>query len=138
MKFTRNASANWKGGGKDGKGTLTTDSTVLNKTPYSFSTRFEDEKGTNPEELIGAAHAGCFTMKLSFVLGEAGYTATNLDTKAKVTFQDGVISRIDLILTGEVPNISESEFLSCAENAKLNCPISKLLNTEIVLTAQLV
>ena len=137
MKFTRNASANWKGSGKEGKGTLSTDSTVLDNTPYSFSTRFEDEKGTNPEELIGAAHAGCFTMKLSFLLGDAGYTPSNLDTSAKVTFQDGKVVRIDLDLKGEVPNITENEFKTIADDAKANCPISQLLNAEIVLTAQL-
>lgn len=137
MKFTRKASANWKGSGKEGKGTLSTDSTVLDSTPYSFSTRFEDEKGTNPEELIGAAHAGCFTMKLSFLLGDAGYTPTNLDTSAKVTFQDGKVVRIDLDLIGDVPNISESEFKTIADDAKATCPISQLLNAEIVLTAQL-
>lgn len=137
MKFTRNASANWKGGGKDGKGTLTTDSTVLNNTPYSFSTRFENEKGTNPEELVAAAHSGCFTMQLSFLLVEAGYTATNLDTSAKVTFEDGSIVRIDLNLKGDVPNISEDEFKAIADKAKAICPISKLLNTEIVLNTEL-
>ena len=137
MKFTRKASANWKGSGKEGKGTLSTDSTVLDSTPYSFSTRFEDEKGTNPEELIGAAHAGCFTMKLSFLLGDAGYTPTNLNTSAKVTFQDGKVVRIDLDLIGDVPNISESEFKTIADDAKATCPISQLLNAEIVLTAQL-
>lgn len=137
MKFTRKASANWKGSGKEGKGTLSTDSTVLDSTPYSFSTRFEDEKGTNPEELIGAAHAGCFTMKLSFLLGDAGYTPTNLDTSAKVTFQDGKVVRIDLDLIGNVPNITESEFKTIADDAKANCPISQLLNAEIALTAKL-
>ncbi|MCB0424722.1 MAG: OsmC family peroxiredoxin [Mangrovimonas sp.] len=138
MKFTRNASANWKGGGKDGKGSLTTDSTVLNRTPYSFGTRFENEKGTNPEELIAAAHSGCFTMQLSFLLVEEGYTATNLDTSAKVTFEDGSIVKIDLNLKGVVPNISEDEFKSIAEKAKAICPISKLLNTEITLATVLV
>lgn len=138
MKFTRKASANWKGSGKEGKGTLSTDSTVLDNTPYSFSTRFENEKGTNPEELIGAAHAGCFTMKLSFLLGDAGYTATNLDTAAKVIFEDGKVVRIDLDLKGQVPNISESEFKAIADKAKATCPISQLLNAEIGLNAQLV
>lgn len=138
MKFTRNANANWKGGGKDGKGALTTESNVLNATPYSFSKRFEDEKGTNPEELIAAAHSGCFTMQLSFLLVEAGYTATNLDTQAKVTFEDGSIVRIDLDLKGEVPNVSENEFSEIANKAKDICPISKLLNTEITLNVQLI
>jgi osmotically inducible protein OsmC len=138
MKFTRNASANWKGPGKEGKGTLTTASGVLNSTPYSFSTRFEDAKGTNPEELIGAAHAGCFTMKLSFVLGAEGFTPTNLDTEATVTFEDGKISNIHLNLVAEVPGIDDAKFQELAGIAKAECPISKSLDTNITLTAKLV
>jgi len=138
MKFTRNASANWKGSGKEGKGTLATASGVLDSTPYSFSTRFEDAKGTNPEELIGAAHAGCFTMKLSFVLGAEGFTPTNLDTVAKVTFEDGKIGNIHLDLTAEIPGIDEAKFQELAEIAKKECPISKSLDTNISLTAKLV
>ena len=89
MKFTRKAEAQWKGSGKEGKGTLQTQSSVLENTPYSFGTRFEEAKGTNPEELIGAAHAGCYAMQLSFLLNEADYTADTLDVSAKVLFEDG-------------------------------------------------
>jgi len=137
MKFTRKASANWQGTGKDGKGSITTQSTVLDRTPYSYKTRFEDGVGTNPEELIGAAHAGCFTMQLSFLLSEKGYEPTSLDTEAKVTFEDGSIASVHLALKGEVADISESEFNEIAQKAKEICPISKLLNTTLELTAVL-
>src|SRR5690606_24659976 len=137
MKFTRKASANWQGTGKDGKGSVTTQSTVLDQTPYSYKTRFEDGVGTNPEELIGAAHAGCFTMQLSFLLSEKGYEPTSLDTEAKVTVEDGSITAVQLDLTGNVPGISESDFKEIAEKAKEICPISKLLNTAIGLNAVL-
>ena len=139
MKFTRKAQAQWKGGGKDGKGTLTSTSGVLSSTPYSFHTRFEDgEKGTNPEELVGAAHAGCFAMQLSFLLVEAGFTATTLDVGAVVAFQDGKVTTITLNLEGDVPNISGEQFQEIATKAKDVCPISNLLNAEIVLNASLV
>lgn len=138
MKFTRKAKANWQGSGKEGKGSLTTDSGILNKTKYSFSTRFEEEKGTNPEELIGAAHAGCFTMQLSFLLGAEGFTPTSLDTQAKVNFEDGSIVSINLDLKGNVPNISEEKFNKIAKKAKEICPISKLLNTDITLSVNLI
>lgn len=137
MKFTRKASAQWKGTGKDGLGSLTTDSTVLNKTQYSYKTRFENGAGTNPEELIGAAHAGCFTMQLSFLLDAAGYTDKQLDTEAQVVFEDGSITQIQLKLTGKVDKISKADFLEIAENAKRICPISKALNAMITLTAEL-
>jgi osmotically inducible protein OsmC len=138
MKFTRKASAVWKGSGKEGSGNVTTGSTVLNKTPYSFHTRFEDgEKGTNPEELIGAAHAGCFAMQLSFLLNEADFTATSIDVAANVTFEDGVITKIGLNLEGDVPNIDAEQFQQIAQNAKEVCPISKLLDTEIELKVTL-
>lgn len=137
MKFTRKASAHWQGTGKDGNGTVTTQSTVLDQTPYSYKTRFEDGVGTNPEELIGAAHAGCFTMQLSFLLSEKGYEPTSLETEAKVTFEDGSITAVQLDLTGNVPGISESDFKEIAEKAKEICPISKLLNTTIGLNAVL-
>lgn len=137
MKFTRKASAHWQGTGKDGNGTVTTQSTVLDQTPYSYKTRFEDGVGTNPEELIGAAHAGCFTMQLSFLLSEKGYEPTSLETEAKVTFEDGSITAVQLDLTGNVPGISESDFKEIAEKAKEICPISKLLNTTIGLSAVL-
>ncbi|MEC3879772.1 OsmC family protein [Parapedobacter sp. 10938] len=135
MKFTRKASAHWKGTGKDGSGTVSTQSTVLDKTAYSYKTRFEDGVGTNPEELIGAAHAGCFTMQLSFLLTEKGYTPGHLHTEAKVTFEDGSITSVALDLKGTVEGISESEFSEIAEKAKAICPISKLLDTTIELTA---
>lgn len=138
MKFTRKANAQWKGAGKDGKGYLTTPSGVLSNTAYSFHTRFEDgEKGTNPEELIGAAHSGCFAMQLSFLLNEAGFTATTLDVAAVVTFEDGSVTKITLTLEGDVPNIDDKQFQEIATKAKEICPISKLLNTEIVLNATL-
>jgi len=137
MKFTRKASAQWNGSGKDGKGNLTTTSKVLEKTNYSFHTRFEDgEKGTNPEELIGAAHSGCFAMQLSFLLNEAGYTANTLDVDATVTFEDGSITKINLNLKSDVPNINDDEFKEIAHKAKEVCPISKLLNTEILLNIE--
>lgn len=137
MKFTRKASAQWQGTGKDGLGSLTTDSTVLNKTQYSYKTRFENGAGTNPEELIGAAHAGCFTMQLSFLLDAAGYNDKQLDTEAQVVFEDGNITQIQLKLTAKVDKISKADFLEIAENAKRICPISKALNATITLTAEL-
>lgn len=137
MNFTRNANAQWKGSGKEGKGTLSTESTVLDNTPYAFNTRFEDAKGTNPEELIGAAHAGCFSMQLSFLLGEEGYTPTTLDVAAKVEFKDGEIVKVTLDLVGDVPNVDEEEFKKIAHKAKEVCPVSKLLNAEVELNASL-
>lgn len=133
MKFSRNANAQWKGTGKEGKGTLSTQSTVLDETQYSFGTRFEEGKGTNPEELIGAAHAGCYTMQLSFLLNEEGFTATHLSTDAKVTFEDGEITNVDLILTADVPEISNEKLEEIAHKAKDVCPISKLLKAKISL-----
>lgn len=138
MKFSRSASANWKGTGMQGAGTITTQSTVLNETQLSFKTRFENGIGTNPEELVGAAHAGCFTMQLSFLISEAGFEPKNLDTKATVHFEDGTINKIDLNLTGEVPGLEESQFVELAQKAKEICPISKLLNTEIELFIQFI
>ena len=135
MKFTRTASANWKGTGMEGKGTISTQSTVLNSAQYSFKTRFADGIGTNPEELIGAAHSGCFTMQLSFLLNEQGFTADNLDTEAKVLFEDGAVTQIDLNLKATIPGITDAVFQEIAAKAKAVCPISKLLNTNIVLNA---
>jgi osmotically inducible protein OsmC len=137
MKFSRKAKANWKGTGMEGKGTITTQSTILNKSPFSFTTRFADGIGTNPEELIGAAHAGCFTMQLSFLISETDHVPTNLDTKARVFFEDGSIVKIKLNLEGEVPGMSNDEFQALAQKAKEICPISKLLNTEIELKVEL-
>ena len=139
MKFTRKASALWEGSGKDGHGKLTTGSKVLENTQYSFHTRFENgEKGTNPEELIGAAHAGCFAMQLSFLLNESDFTATSLDVNAVVTFEDGAITQVTLNLEGKVPGIEAAQFNEIATKAKEICPISKLLNTDIVLNASLI
>ena len=137
MKFTRKASALWKGSGKEGKGTLTTASGVLEKTPYSFSTRFTDVKGTNPEELVGAAHAGCFAMKLSFLIGEEGFTPDSLDVKATVSFEDGAVTKVHLDLVGQVPGMDPDLFQRAAEKAKQTCPISNLLKAEISLSASL-
>jgi len=138
MKFTRRANANWKGTGMEGKGLVSTQSTTLDNANLSFKTRFEEGVGTNPEELLGAAHAGCFTMQLSFLLSEAGFVPANLDTVAKVTFEDGTITTIVLELTGEVPGISEEDFQAAAAKAKSICPISKAINADITLTAKLV
>jgi osmotically inducible protein OsmC len=137
MKFTRKASANWKGTGMEGVGTVSTQSTTLDNAQLSFKTRFADGVGTNPEELIGAAHAGCFSMQLSFLLNEAGFTADNIDTAASVNFLDGAIVSIDLDLTATIPNISDEQFQEIALAAKAKCPISRLLNAEITLTAAL-
>lgn len=137
MKFTRRANANWKGTGMEGKGTISTQSTTLDNAQLSFKTRFEQGVGTNPEELIAAAHSGCFTMQLSFLLSEAGFVPEDLDTTAKVTFEDGTITLIQLELTGKVLGISEEEFQQTAQKAKEICPISKLLNTEITLSITL-
>ncbi|WP_340199496.1 OsmC family peroxiredoxin [Ascidiimonas sp. W6] len=138
MTFTRKAEAQWKGSGKDGKGILTTASGVLDKTAYSFHTRFEDgNNGTNPEELVGAAHAGCFAMQLSFLLGEEGFTADSLDVTATVTFEDGSITNIVLNLEGKVPDIDAEQFQQITHKAKEVCPISKLLKTDIQLKINL-
>lgn len=127
----RKATAVWNGSGKDGKGHLTTQSTVLNNTQYSFSSRFEEGIGTNPEELIGAAHSGCFTMKLAFNLQAAGYTAEELKTDCEIVFEDGSIVASNLNLTAKVPDIDNSKFEELVRDAEANCPISKLLNTKI-------
>lgn len=137
MKFIRRAEANWQGTGKEGKGSLTTQSGTLNNTYYSSDSRFADEQATNPEELIGAAHAGCFTMKLAYLLAEAGFTPTNLQTKAKVTFEDGGIPLIQLSLEGEVPGITEQKFKDIAGDAKVSCPVSTLLRATIELSVKL-
>jgi osmotically inducible protein OsmC len=137
----RKAKAQWQGNGRDGKGTLSTDSGVLAGTPYSYKTRMENEKGTNPEELIAAAHAGCFTMALAFQLQAAGYAATEIDTEAAVTLdregQGFRISRSALSLKASVPNLTEADFNRMAHEAKANCPVSRLLNAEITLDATL-
>jgi lipoyl-dependent peroxiredoxin len=137
----RKARAVWYGTGRGGKGNLSSDSGVLADTPYSCSTRFESEKGTNPEELIAAAHAGCFTMALAFRLQAAGYTAAELHTEAAVTLErddDGFnISRSALTLRASVPNLDQDTFDRLARDAELNCPVSRVLRAETTLDAQL-
>ncbi len=137
----RKAKAVWQGTGKDGTGNLTTDSGVLSATPYSFKTRFESEPGTNPEELIAAAHAGCFTMALAFQLQAAGFTPTELTTQAAISLDpDGAafkISKSALTLTAVIPGIDQAKFDELAAVAEKNCPVSKLLNAEITLQARL-
>jgi osmotically inducible protein OsmC len=138
----RKAKAAWRGTGKEGDGDLTTDSGILSETPYSFRTRFENEKGTNPEELIAAAHAGCFTMALAFQLQGAGYTPTELTTEAAVTLEaeDGgfTIKKSALTLRASVPGLDDETFRKLAANAEHGCPVSKVLNAEITLDAKLV
>jgi len=134
---TRSATAVWNGSGKEGSGTVTTESTVLSNAQYSYKTRFEDGVGTNPEELIAAAHAGCFAMKLSFVLGAAGFTPTSLDVTCGITLDNGKVTESKLQLKANVPGIDQQKFNECADEAKTGCPISQLLNTNITLDAQL-
>jgi osmotically inducible protein OsmC len=138
----QSASAHWTGGLKDGKGTLSSTSSALKGTPYSFKTRFEGAPGTNPEELIAAAHAGCFSMALSGQLGEAGLTATSIDTTATVTLEmlpgGPTITGVHLDLTAKVPGASKMAFDKAAGDAKAGCPISRLLNTKITLDAKLI
>jgi osmotically inducible protein OsmC len=137
----RKAKAVWHGTGRDGKGNISTDSGVLAETPFSFRTRFENEKGTNPEELIAAAHAGCFTMALAFQLQTAGFTPTALETEAAVTLepegQGFRIRRSALTLHAVVPKLDEATFQRLAADAEKNCPVSKVLNAEITLDAKL-
>jgi osmotically inducible protein OsmC len=137
----RKAKAVWRGTGRDGDGDLSTDSGVLHETPYSYRTRFENEKGTNPEELLAAAHAGCFTMALAFQLQTAGYTPTELSTEAAVSLDpDGAgfrISRSALTLRAQVPGLDEATFAQLAGVAEKNCPVSRALNAEITLDAKL-
>ena len=127
----RNATAVWNGTGKEGKGHLTTQSTTLNQTQYSYSSRFEEGIGTNPDELIAAAHAGCFTMKLSFILNAAGFTADEITTRCDVTVADGAVTESHLNVTAKVPGINKEQFDTAVADAKTNCIISKLLNTNI-------
>ena len=134
----RTATAIWNGTGKEGNGNLTTQSTVLNKTQYSFNSRFADGVGTNPEELMAAAHAGCFTMKLTFVLNAAGFTPDSLETSCAISLEDGVITKSELVVKGKVPGITPEKFQESAADAKANCPVSKAYNMEISLQAELV
>ena len=137
----RKVNAIWKGGGADGNGVLSAQSGAFDKMPYSFKTRFENDEGklgTNPEELIAAAHAGCFNMKLSFVLNEAGYSPEELNTDAVLTFEDGKILSIELNLSAKVSDVSKDDFEELAEDAKKNCPISGALNCDITLNPSLI
>jgi osmotically inducible protein OsmC len=142
MALQRKGSAQWKGGLKDGKGTVSTASGVLKGTPYSFSSRFEGQQGTNPEELIGAAHAGCFSMALSGQLDAAGLKAESIDTTATVSFEklEGgfAVTSVHLEVRAKVPGADQAKFDESAKKAKEGCPISKLLNTKITMDAKLV
>jgi osmotically inducible protein OsmC len=136
------ASAVWQGSLKEGTGTISTGSGALVAKPYSFKTRFEGEQGTNPEELIGAAHAGCFSMAFSMILGMAGFTPDKIETTATITLEqkDGgfAITASHLDMTASIPGIDEAAFQDAAAKAKAGCPVSKLLNATITLTAKLV
>jgi len=140
--MTTFGTAKWQGGLKDGKGWLTTKSGALSEQPYGFASRFEGKPGTNPEELIGAAHAGCFTMALSKILGDAGFTATEMNTKAEITLEkqgDGfAITKSHLTLRAKVPGLDDAKFKELAGMAEKGCPVSKVLNAEISLDAALV
>lgn len=133
----RNATAVWKGSVKEGAGTLTTQSKVLDHSQYSFKTRFEDGIGTNPEELIAAAHSGCFTMQLSAYITEEGFEVESLETKCDVDFQDGSVVGSHLTVTGKVKDISGDKFQELVSKAEKNCPISRLLDTKITSSATL-
>ena len=141
MAIKKTGSAAWRGGIKDGVGSISTESGALKSYPYGFASRFEGKAGTNPEELIAAAHAGCFTMALSLILGEAGLTAEQLNTSAEVTLEkdgDGFsITKVHLTLRGTVPGADQARFLELAGKAKQGCPVSKLLKAEITLDAAL-
>ncbi|HSU29069.1 MAG TPA: OsmC family protein [Chitinophagaceae bacterium] len=131
------ASANWKGTGKEGIGTISTEKGVLKNVSYDYKSRFEVGNYTNPEEMIAAAHSSCFSMKLSFVLGAAGFTPSNIDTKCTVTLEGGAVTESHLDVKATVPGITTEKFAECAADAKANCPISKLLNTNITMQASL-
>lgn len=141
MKIERQGFATWRGGLKDGRGTISTQSGALKGHPYGFASRFEGVAGTNPEELIGAAHAGCFTMALSLVLSEAGLTAERMDTSARVTLEQveggWAISAVHLKLEAKVPGADEAKFAELADKAKAGCPVSKALRAEVTLEAAL-
>lgn len=141
MKIDRKGSAVWKGGLKDGRGALSTESGALSDYPYGFASRFEGKKGSNPEELLAAAHAGCFTMALSLMLGEQGLTAEEMNTAAKVTLEKlesgFTITAVHLTLKAKIPETDEATFRELAGAAKENCPVSKLFQTKITLDAKL-
>lgn len=133
----RTSTAVWNGSGKEGSGKLSTQSKAFENQPYSWHTRFGEQTGTNPEELIAAAHSGCFSMKLSFVLGAAGFTPDEISTTCSINIDNGVIDSSHLVVRAKVPGITPEKFKECAEEAKTNCPVSKALNTNITLDAAL-
>lgn len=141
MKINRRGSAVWQGGLKDGKGAISTESGALKEHPYGFAARFEGKAGTNPEELLGAAHAGCFTMALSLMLGEAGLTADRMETSAKVTLEQDdagfTITAVALTLKAKIPGADQAKFEELANKAKAGCPVSKLFKADITLDATL-
>lgn len=133
--MSKYANAEWQGTAKEGKGIISTETGALNKAPFTFASRFGDAKdATNPEELIAAAHAGCFSMKFSLVLNEAGFTPDKIETKCDITFGNGAISKSHLTVNANVPGISKEKFDACAKDAKENCPISKSLSSNIEIT----
>lgn len=132
-----NATAVWQGKGTDGQGRITTKSSVLNNVPYSYKTRFEGEAGTNPEELIAAAHAACFSMKLAFVLDAEGFTPTELNTNCEINFEAGVITGAHLSLKAKIPGIDKETFDDLVTNSGHNCPVSKVLNITPTISAEL-
>ncbi len=133
----RTSTAVWNGTGKEGSGSLTSESKVLDSVSYSWRTRFQDVEGTSPEELIAAAHAACYSMKLSFVLGAAGFTPDSIQAVATFSVEDGVIKTSHLVVKGKIPGITAEKFQECAEDAKTNCPVPKALNLAITLEAAL-
>ena len=137
MQIKRKSTAIWSGTGKDGKGSLTTQSTVLNETQYGFNSRFADGIGTNPEELIAAAHAGCFSMKLAFNLQASGFAADELKTNCEIVLEDGNIIESNLTLLAKIKDIDSEKFEELVKDAETNCPVSKLLNTKISINYQL-
>ena len=133
----RTATAVWNGSGKEGTGKMTTQSTVLQQAQYSYKSRFEQGIGTNPEELIAAAHSGCFSMKLSFILGAAGFEPESIETTSAVGFENGVVTDSHLTVKAKVPGITEDKFKQCADEAKATCPVSKALSIPISMEASL-
>ncbi|MBK8847789.1 MAG: OsmC family protein [Bacteroidetes bacterium] len=129
--MVRNANAVWNGSGKEGSGTVSTQSGAIDNMQYSYNSRFAEGTGTNPEELVAAAHAGCFSMKLSFVLGAAGFTPDAINTRCEITLDNGAVTKSHLIVNATVPGIDKEKFEACVAEAKANCPISKLFTAEI-------
>ncbi len=134
MQIKRHSTAVWNGTGKEGTGSLSSQSGILDNVQYGFKSRFENGAGTNPEELVAAAHAGCFSMKLAFVLNAAGFEATEIHTTCEIVFEDGTVTNSNLILTAKVPEITAEKFAECVKDAEINCPISKLLNAKIAVS----